>query len=828
MRNPLTASVVATLIVLALPPVVRAQPADYVWWEGEHFATSTFPKNAPFAPRNLGGNAKLLSNGDWLNANGPTGIQPPTATWKITVPADGEYAFWVRKFWKHGPFKWRFDSMPAGEWRECGPDAALADDTPLAKFVNANWVSLGAVTLPKGQRTFQVELILGTGKDWGAGFDCFLLTRGPFTPNGATKPGVKSGRADEGFFPFEPDPDNFADNALIDLRPLNEPVAGQSGFLKRSGKDITLADGTPTRFWAVNVGTSNAMQDRTSIDYLARRLAKLGVNMVRFHSAMWSDQDVTRIDPAKLDALQYLVAAMKKHGIYTTLSFYFPVWADGQKLGLEGYDAMPDKRPFALLYFNAKLQSIHRGWLHQLLTSPNPHGGRPLAEEPAMGMVEIINEDSLFFWTFGKKNIPAHHWTQLEALFTQWLARKHGSLAGARKSWGNERAPGDTDDRAALYEVYHMTSAGVRQGSDGKRRRVGDQVQFLAELQRGFYEATTAYIRNDLKYGGLVVASNWHVADGNTLNAVERWTYTAGDVIDAHGYFEPEHKGDGSAYSVRVGHSFKEAPAVQNPGLLPLKFQQVADFPQIISEIGFTQPNRYRADAIVLTSAYGALQGVDGVFFFAVDSNYLRDTSIRKFQIGSPTTIQSFPAAALAYRRGDITESPPAIHQAVPLTDMWGMKGGFGWAQDALDQLRARDIPPGAAIGGQVDKIDGLTSYVGPVVRTFGVDASRGAQRDVSKYLSRDAKSIVSLTGQLKWDFNRGLAVIDTPCTQGAAGFLAKAGSVATANLKIQVTNEFATAVAVSLDGRPIAQSKKVLLQVVTQDQPVGFREEGA
>jgi hypothetical protein len=41
----------------------------------------------------------------------------------------GEYAFWVRKFWKHGPFRWRFDSMPAGEWRELGPNPALADDT---------------------------------------------------------------------------------------------------------------------------------------------------------------------------------------------------------------------------------------------------------------------------------------------------------------------------------------------------------------------------------------------------------------------------------------------------------------------------------------------------------------------------------------------------------------------------------------------------------------------------------------------------------------------------------------------------------------------------
>src|SRR5947209_18273374 len=39
----------------------------------------------------------------------------------------------------------------------------------------------------------------------------------------------------------------------IDLRPLNEPVAGQSGFVRLSadGNDFVLGDGTPARFWAV-------------------------------------------------------------------------------------------------------------------------------------------------------------------------------------------------------------------------------------------------------------------------------------------------------------------------------------------------------------------------------------------------------------------------------------------------------------------------------------------------------------------------------------------------------------------------------------------------
>lgn len=834
MRARMYASFCAAVLVGSRP--VPAQPApgqpapaaDYVWWEGEDAAAHTLPKNDPFGAKNLGENAKLLSGGQWLNATGKGSGAAPTAEWAVDVPADGEYALWVRKFWKHGPFRWRFDSMPAGEWRELGTNPPLADDTPLKKHVNANWVSLGPVTLPAGKRAFQVEIVTQPGKDWGAGFDCFVLARGPFVPNGKTKPGAKVGAADEGFFPFEPDTDTFRPDALLDLRSLNEPAAGRSGFLKRAGKAITLGDGTPTRFWAVNVSLANAQQDQASVDYLARKLAKLGVNMVRFHSPLWDDADVTRLDPKKLDALFYLVSALKKQGIYTALSFYFPVWADGQKLGLEGYETTENKRPFAALYFNPKLQQLYRDWCKQLLTTPNPHaGGLPLARDPAVGLVEIVNEDSLFFWTFGKKNIPPAQWARLEGQFGAWLARDQGSVAEAQRNWNREHDAGDAADRAALYEAFHMTGKGLEGASAGKRKRVGDQVRFLAELQRNLYAAMTKYLKADLQFGGLVTASNWQAADPALLNAVERWTYAASDVIDAHGYFNAPHQGDGADYSVRAGHTFADRAAVRSPEALPLRFQQVADHPQVISELGFPQPNRYRADGVFLSAAYGGLQGVDAMCLFAVGSNYLRDAAIQKFQVASPAVVGSFPAAAVAYRRGDVAEPPPAVLQVVPPADMFALRGGGGWAQDALDPFRGKDVPPGTTLGGRVDGIDPLAAYVGPVVRSFAADASKGARHDLSTHLNPQAKTITSLGGELRWDYGRGLAVMDTPRAQGAAGFLKQAGVVATANAKVALANDFGTVTVVSLDGRPIADSGRVLVQVMTQEQPTGFREAG-
>src|SRR5689334_6071170 len=119
-----------------------------------------------------------------------------------------------------------------------------------------------------------------------------------------------------------------------------------------------------------------------------------------------------------------------------------------------------------------------------------------------------------------------------------------------------------------------------------------------------------------------------------------------------------------------------------------------------------------------------------------------------------------------------------------------------------------------------------LAPYVGPVVRSFGSDTAKSYQRDLSKFIDRDHKTVTSLTGELKWNYGDGLATMNTPRAQGAAGFLAKAGAAATDNLKIALQDEFATVTAVSLDDQPIASSRKILLQVMTQEQPTGFKAE--
>ena len=820
-------SMCAVVAAVMIALVARADAgAPYVWWEGEDTTDTNFPARSAFSTATFRETAHLLSEGDWLSNSGPASGAEAYAAYDIEIPAEATYDLWSRKFWKHGPFRWRFGD---GAWSICGRDVALADSTYLRTHLGANWVYLGEVALSAGSHRFELRLLADESEQLTAAFDAFVLTPGAFLPNGQLKPGERSGLADDGYFAYEPGLDPFDATALLDLRNLNEETAGQDGFVEADGDIFRLGSGEEARFWGVNVNANHAGQNRKSVDYVGRKLAKLGVNIVRFHSPLFDGSgDPARIDADKLDDLFYLVAAMKGAGIYTEISFYFPLWFDIQPhYGIDGFDTIDNKRPFALLYFEERMQQIHREWLRQILTTPNPYTQTRLADEPAVAIVEIINEDSFFFWTFSKQNVPAVHWSQLESMYAEWLVARHGSVRDAAESWGGTLDEDDIENgRAAILEAWHMTGDGSRTGGPSKTRRMGDQVRFLTEVQRDFYADTTRYIKQELGYGGLVTASNWHVSDGPTLDALERYTYTAGDVIDRHGHFGGKHTGEGSNYSVRVGHEYESRSGVRSPEALPLAVAQIAGHPHTISEIGWPQPNRFRADMTFLSSAYGALQGIDAFFFFAVGSVFLADASVAKFQLGSPSVAATFPAAALIYRRGDVRESAPSVSQVIALEDLYAMKGSGAGNPAALDSLREADIPAGAAAEGAIANYDPLSFYAGPFTRRFGVSAEESSQANLASAIDRAQTTVRSLTPGLKWDYGAGVATVDTPRSQAAAGFLGAAGEVALSDVEIRMGNEYGSVTVTALDGAAITESGAILIQSMTEDRPYGFRDE--
>ncbi len=795
----------------------------YVWWEGENPAATNFPAVTQFSASTFSLKRELLSGRDWLSNAGLRSGPEAFARYSIEVPAPGKYFLWSRKFWKHGPFRWRFDRT---EWRICPADVPLADSTYIREYLCANWVFLGEVELGAGRHDFELRLLAGEGEALTAAFDCFVLMTGRFVPRGRLRPGEKSGSADTGRFAWEPETDPFGGDCLLDLRAMNEKYAGEHGWIGRDGADFKRGDGQKIRFWGVNVGGEIAEGESAAVEYLARRLAKVGVNLVRIHCPLWDNRRPEEVEAGRLANIMFLVGALKKQGIYTSLSFYFPLWAEiTPAYRIDGYEDKDNRHPFGLLFFNPRMRQLYRGWVRALLDTRNPHTGLKLGQDPAVAMVEIQNEDSLFFWTFSKENLAESEWEKLERLYGAWLLERYGSASGTQAAWMEAREPEDDleSGRAVLYGAWRMTRDGLKRVGPGMRRRVGDQVRFLAGVQREFYGKTADYLRNVLKVRSLLVASNWVTADPELLEALEHYSYAACDVLDRHGYFECRHEGEGSGYSVRVGHTFVNASVLRDPESLPVQAFQMEGMPQYISELGWPNPNLYRTEWPFLAAAYGALQGIDAIGNFAVGSNDW-ETSMGKFSLSTPAVLGSFPACALLYRRGYVSEAGDAVRQVLALEGLFRLKGSGGFAAQALDELRKTDGGNAAAEEETERRIDPLAFFTGKVSRSVGRQDEGVWQADLSGCIDRQGRKIKSLTRELIWDYRMGILELRAPRAQGAAGFLSQVRSINLGNVEIESNNEYSTVLAVSWDGRPLAESALILVQAVTTERPFGFR----
>jgi hypothetical protein len=204
-------------------------------------------------------------------------------------------------------------------------------------------------------------------------------------------------------------------------------------------------------------------------------------------------------------------------------------------------------------------------------------------------------------------------------------------------------------------------------------------------------------------------------------------------------------------------------------------------------------------------------------------SEWLRENA--KWPVYAPVTMGQFPAASLAYRKGYIKEGPAVYHAAAKLSDLYALKGTPVEQPQNVDNLRKADIPAGGK-----KEIEGLTAmdplayYVGQVTINVADDPGKSSIADITQYIDREKKIVKSATGELSWDWGRGVATINAPCAQGAGGFLKAAGALDLGDIAIQSENEYGTVLAVSLDGQPLKSSGKILLQLMTEDRNFGWK----
>ena len=426
---------------------------------------------------------------------------------------------------------------------------------------------------------------------------------------------------DPGTWAFQPARDEFRPDALLDLRSLNEKQAGESGFVKVDADgNFVLGNGKPVRFWAVNTNVGRAKPfvarplwsgAEPDLAHHARFLAKRGVNMVRLHAHLdpGPKGKLTDFDRDERDWIWRTVAAMRKEGIYATIS---PFWAEGARVGpswgIPGVTA--EQSAAGLLFFDSTMQEGYRAWLKALYAETNPYTGIPLAADPAVAIIQLQNEDSLLFWTLN--NIQGEPRRRLCELFGDFLKSKYGSLDKAKTAWGG--ADNKEDDFAngivALDNIWELT----QDRSGARARRLDDMTEFLSRTMFDFNRKMEKFLRDELGCKQLINAGNWQTADMVKLNDAERWSYTANEVLAVNRYFDGIHIGRNNGWAIENGDRFTSPSALLDPRQLPVSLKLIKGSPMLVTESAWVMPDSHAGEGPFLVAAYQSLSGVDGYY----------------------------------------------------------------------------------------------------------------------------------------------------------------------------------------------------------------------
>ncbi len=640
----------------------------------------------------------------------------------------------------------------------------------------------------------------------------------------------------DGTWSFEPG--DRLEGGPLDLRRLNEQVAGESGFVRLSGdgNGYLRGDGVPLRFWGVAAHVNPKVGDEELARH-ARFLARMGVNAVRVGGASSGliPQDegaaITDVNEEFLNDVWRTVAAMRKQGIYTRIS---PFWDHGavkyinDDWGIEGYSS--GDRLNALLFFEPNLQKGFRAWMRRLLTEVNPYTGVAIKDDPSVAIIQVVSEDSIFFWW--TQNIKGGPLRELEQRFGEFARQKYSSIEQAIRTWEGTRLERDAagQGRLGLYPLYNLTLW----PGQGHPVRLRDQVEFFAQLERDFYAEMKRYLQDELGARQLIGASNFGPAEPVRLLGAQRWAWMAGDVMEKNDFYSTDLKGPNVAWRIEAGHTFKPRSATLVPDIPGLR-KHVVGRPFNVSSTNWVPPSPYSAEGPVVTAAYGSMNGVDGFYWFAAQapvyelSPHMPWATVKgshplaRWSISHPGFISQFPAAALIHRLGLIDQAPTVVHEERSADEVFARNAPL--LTEDLDYAPVQHVDEAVAQKQHLMRRAAPEAYlVGRVEVVYGGEPARSRVADLSEHIAADGSLVRSAHGQLTLNRAAGVLTIDAPAAQGVVGFLKNAGGrFETADLAIESSNGFASVVAVALDGNPLRSSGRVLVQVGTMSAPTGW-----
>ncbi len=633
----------------------------------------------------------------------------------------------------------------------------------------------------------------------------------------------------EEWFTFEPDNHWDADNEIGMSDWLEKPAGKHGRIIKK--EDQLIYNNKPIKLWGLNICYSGCAPDKALAERRAKMYANFGINSVRMHkfaagrgwAGIQSEKSFVEFNPAGLDRFDYQVAQLKEHGIYTKLSPTF-----GVKIGPDDFDRIPYVNEFGTglrnqrrspgpgaVFLSTELQDLQIEQMVNILNHKNPHTGLTYADDPAIAVVELNNEDSILFYNTMTRmqKVPTLRKRASER-FCAWLKDRYGNEEALIEAWGPKALnsfanEGFTDESLADGTIVPAGSPwfydpAQMEGSQApKKKRLLDTMLFLYEWQNEFYDRYVQAIR-DTGYEGEIMASNWQAGRG-PAHYYNLHSDARIGLVDRHNYFS----GGLASSMLRIPGS----------GMLSSGLQQVADRPFMLSEWIHVRPNEWGVEGPAILGAYAmGLQGWDISYIFQNSDNGAFSEEIQKngWFVTDPNVLGVFPAVSRQVLRGDVKESTLNATRYVHIPSLQDGKIDF------MDEVKQEhDVKSFNS-----DKVPGRALAVARCPVEFTDEYQTTPAFDLTPY--RKNGGLVSSTDELFWKEGHskldGYFTIDTEGTQAVVGF-ANEEICELGDVTIQPQSRFG-AIYVSAAGpdETIASADRILITAIARARNTGMK----
>lgn len=243
-------------------------------------------------------------------------------------------------------------------------------------------------------------------------------------------------------------PFNDASGGITNLGALlNHLPAGKFGAIKVDAQGHFAAGDERVRFLGVNITAGSTVTSKANAEKVARRLAKFGVNLVRFHHMdnyfgaksiiKYAAGTSRTLDAENLDKLDYFIYQLKLNGIYTNLNLL-------NSREFSAADGLPNaisqlgwKQAHVLGYVNETFRGLEKEYASLLIGHKNPYTNLTYAEDPAVAFIEINNENGISHQYFdgALDQWPPVFRAQLNTKWNDWLEEKYATGVELESAW---------------------------------------------------------------------------------------------------------------------------------------------------------------------------------------------------------------------------------------------------------------------------------------------------------------------------------------------------------------------------------------------------------